>query len=320
MNCSKAGYRTDLFTNNFAVSPVSILTSLQTKKAHWAVLGANLIFGINFSIVKYISPALIKPFGLNFIRVSVSVLLFWLLYSLKPTKAGIDRKDIPRFLLCALTGVAINQLFFIKGLTLSTPIHGALLILVTPVFILLLAFALRKESITSVKLLGLFLGIGGASLLILSKENSAIASNMLLGDIYIVINSVSYAFYYVLVKPLMQKYSPVHVVRWVFSLGMLMITPFCWQEFAAVDWQLFDLSHYASLAFVVLGSTFFAYLFTVYGLQHLSPAAAGSYIYLQPFFSAIISTLFFKEELSAPKLLAAALIFTGVYLVNRKKE
>lgn len=296
------------------------MQSQQTTKAHWAVLGANLIFGINFSVVKYISPALIGPFGLNFIRVSVSVILFWLLFTLKPTKVGIDKADIPRFLLCALTGVAINQLFFIKGLTLSTPIHGALLILVTPVFILLFAFVLKKEMITATKLLGLVLGIGGASLLILSRENSLLGSNMLLGDLFMVVNSVSYAFYYVLVKPLMLKYSPVHVVRWVFTFGFVLITPFCWSQFSEVDWSAFSFSHYAALTFVVVGSTFFAYLFTVYGLQHLSPAAAGAYIYLQPLFSAVISTIFFKEDLSAYKLIAAALIFTGVYLVNRKKE
>lgn len=263
---------------------------------------------------------MIKPFGLNFMRVSVSVFLFWLLYSFKPSEAGIEKKDIPRFLLCALTGVAINQLLFIKGLTLTTPVHGALLTLVTPVFILILAFALQKEKITSLKLLGLFLGIGGASLLILTKENSLIGSNMLLGDIYIIINAVSYAFYFVLVKPLMLKYSPVHVIRWVFSLGMLIIAPFCWHEFASTNWQLFHFSHYAALAFVVLGATFFAYLFTVFGLKHLSPSAAGVYIYLQPLFSAVVSVFFFREELSAYKLVAAALIFAGVYLVNRRKE
>lgn len=280
----------------------------------------NLLFGINFSVVKYISPALIKPFGLNFIRVSVAVVLFWLLYSLKPSKAGIDKKDIPRFLLCALTGVAINQLLFIKGLTLTTPIHGALLILVTPVFILLLAFVLKTEKITLLKLTGLSLAICGAVLLILSRENTSIGSNMLLGDLLIVINAVSYAFYFLLVKPLMQKYSPVHVIRWVFSFGLIMIIPFCWQQFAEVQWSLFAASHYAALIFVVIGATFLAYYFTVYGLQHLTPAAAGSYIYLQPVFSAIVSALFFKEELSPYKLIAAALIFTGVYFVNRKKD
>lgn len=81
-------------------------------------------------MVKLISPSFIQPFGLNFIRVAVTVVLFWLLFALKPGKGAIDVKDIPRFLLCAVTGVAINQLLFIKGLTLTTPVHAALLILI----------------------------------------------------------------------------------------------------------------------------------------------------------------------------------------------
>ncbi|MEJ8841551.1 DMT family transporter [Lacibacter sp. H375] len=295
------------------------MSTTQTNKAHLAILATNLIFGINFSVVKYISPSLIKPFGLNFIRVSVAVLLFWFLFLLKPSNGGIYKKDIPRFLLCALTGVAINQLLFIKGLTLTTPIHGALLILVTPVFILLLGFLLRTEKITVLRLTGLASGICGAVLLILSRENSVIGSNMVLGDVLVVINAISYAFYYVLVKPLMKKYTPIHIIRWVFSLGFIMVLPFCWHEFITIDWSLFDTSHFAALAFVVLGATFFAYYFTVYGLQHLSAASVGAYIYLQPLFSAIVSAIFFHETVSGYKLIAAALIFTGVYLVNRKK-
>lgn len=295
------------------------MSKQQTIQAHWAVLLTNLLFGINFSVVKYISPSLVKPFGLNLIRVGVAVVLFWLLFAVKPTKAGIDKKDIGRFLLCAFTGVAVNQLMFIKGLTLTTPIHAALLILATPVFILLLGFALRSEKITLLKITGLLAGIGGATLLILSREQSNIGSNMLLGDIYILINAVFYAFYYVLVKPLMQKYSPVHVVRWVFTIGLFMILPFCWSDFAAIEWSSFNTSHYAALAFVVIGATFLAYYFTVYGLQHLSASAVGAYIYLQPLFSALISTLYFHEALTLNKFIAAALIFTGVFFVNKKK-
>lgn len=295
------------------------LSKQQTIQAHWAVLLTNLLFGINFSVVKYISPSLVKPFGLNLIRVGVAVVLFWLLFAVKPTKAGIDKKDIGRFLLCAFTGVAVNQLMFIKGLTLTTPIHAALLILATPVFILLLGFALRSEKITLLKITGLLAGIGGATILILSGEQSNIGSNMLLGDIYILINAVFYAFYYVLVKPLMQKYSPVHVVRWVFTIGLFMILPFCWSDFAAIEWSSFNTSHYAALAFVVIGATFLAYYFTVYGLQHLSASAVGAYIYLQPLFSALISTLYFHEALTLNKFIAAALIFAGVFFVNKKK-
>lgn len=296
------------------------LKLLTLNKAHLAVLMANLFFGINFSIVKFISPSLVQPFGLNLIRAGVTVLLFWFMYLLKPTKGGIERKDVPRFILCAISGVAINQLLFIKGLTLTSPVHAALLILVTPVFILLIAFAARTEKISLLKITGLLFAIAGSVILISSKESMAIAPNMLLGDIFIILNAISYAFYYILVKPLMQKYSPLHVIRWVFTIGVILILPFCWSQFSIIEWNEFELKHYTALFFVVIGGTFFAYLFTVYGLKHLSASAAGSYIYLQPLFAAVISMLFFKEALSLYKIISAILIFGGVYLVNKKKE
>lgn len=270
-------------------------------------------------MVKIISPQYIQAFGLNLIRVAVTVTLFWLLYLLKPRRGGIDVKDIPRFLLCAVTGVAVNQLLFIKGLTLTTPVHAALLILITPVFILLISVLLDNERMTLLKTFGLMLGIGGASLLILSKENSAIGSNLLIGDLLVVINAISYAFYYILVKPLMQKYTALHVIRWVFTFGFVLILPFCWSQFITTEWQQFGSTQYMALIFVVLGATFFAYLFTVYGLQHLSASAAGAFIYLQPIFSSLFSFIFFREEITVLKLIAAALIFTGVFFVNKKK-
>ncbi len=294
------------------------LLSKQHFKAHLAVLFANLFFGINFSMVKLISPSLIPPFGLNLIRVGITVFLFWFLYLLKPGNARIDKKDIPRFLLCSITGVAINQLLFIKGLTLTTPIHAALLILVTPVFILLIAFLLKTEGISVFKIAGLLMAVTGAAVLITSKESSAIATNMLLGDIYVVINAVSYAFYYVLVKPLMQQYSPLNVIRWVFTFGAIIILPFCWTQLTTVDWSRFSGWHFTILFFIVMGATFFAYLFTVYGLKHLSASAVGSYIYFQPLFAAGVSILFFDEPLSLYKIIAAILIFGGVYLASRK--
>jgi drug/metabolite transporter (DMT)-like permease len=294
------------------------LKILQQNKAHFAVLLANLFFGINFSAVKFISPSLVQPFGLNLIRAGSAVILFWILYWLNPSTAAIDRKDIPRFLLCAVTGVAINQLLFIKGLTLTTPVHAALLILVTPVFILLIAFVVKTEKVSLLKITGLMLAIIGSTTLIAAKETIAIAPNMLLGDTFIIVNAISYAFYYVLVKPLMQKYSPLHVIRWVFTFGVIFILPFCWGEFTAIEWNQFELIHFAALLFIVLAGTFFAYLFTVYGLKHLSASATGSYIYLQPIFAAGISMILFKEPISFYKILAALLIFSGVFLVNKK--
>lgn len=286
-------------------------------KAHLAVIGANLIFGTNYSVVKYISPRLTGPFGLNLMRVAVTIVLLWSLYLMKPSVASIKRKDIVRFILCGLTGVAINQLLFIKGLTMTSPIHASLLILATPIFITILAVWFAKEKFTYYKAAGLLLGIGGAVLLVLQKEHVAIGSNILLGDLFCTINAISYAVYFILVTPLMKEYPPVHVIRWVFTFGTLMVIPFGLGEFIKIDWSLYHFADFAALAFVVLGATFFAYLFNIYGLTHLNPSTVGAYIYLQPVYAAVIAIIFLGEQLTWQKILAAILIFSGVYLANR---
>jgi drug/metabolite transporter (DMT)-like permease len=290
-----------------------------TQKAHLSLIAANLLFGINFSVVKLIAPSFILPLGLNFMRVIVATSLFWILFLLRPTKGWITKKDIPRFIICAITGIAINQILFIKGLVLTTPIHAALLILGTPVFILILSFITRTEKLSFLKITGLIIALAGGTVLVMSKEGSALGPNMLLGDIFVLINAISYAFYMILVKPLTHSYTPLQVTRWVFTIGMFIILPFCWKDFSATNWSAFTPGAWASLSLVVIGATFLAYLFIAYGIHHLSPSITGAYIYTQPVFSAGIAIIFLNEEPAIYKLVAAVLIFSGVYLINRKK-
>jgi len=248
--------------------------------------------------------------------VGISLLLFWSFWLLGKTKASIRKEHLPRFLLCGLTGVAINQMLFIKGLTMTSTIHASLLMLCTPLLITILAFWVLREKITVLKAIGLSLGIGGAMLLILSKEKTGTPT--LSGDLFIVLNAIAYTIYFIIVKPLMQVYPPLHVIRWVFTFGFLMILPFGWSQFAAIDWRQYDWSHFASLSFIVVCGTFLAYSFNIYGINHLGAGITGSYIYTQPVFAAIIATVFLQEYFTAEKIISGILIFTGVYLVSRR--
>jgi drug/metabolite transporter (DMT)-like permease len=288
-------------------------------KAHIAVLIANLIFGAGYAVIKTITPAYLAPYSLNVVRVVVSLILFWSLLMFKPSRASIDKKDIPLFILCGLTGVAINQIMFVKGLSLTSAIHSSLLSLATPIFITIIALWLIKEKFSINKFFGLALGIGGASLLVLVKDVQSSNSSSLLGDMFVLINAVSYAFYMVIVRPLMEKYNALHVLRWVFTFGALFILPIALPDFIATDWSVFGIAQWTALAFVVLFVTFLSYLFTVYGLQELGPSVTGAYIYTQPVFATIIAMVFAGEHFTIIKALAAVLIFSGVYLVNRKK-
>lgn len=299
----------------------NLISLNNNTKAHLGLIGTNIFFAMNISMVKHLTNnGFIKPFGLNLVRIGVSVLLFWVLFLFKPVNPSIRKKDIPRFLLCALTGIALNQMFFISGVSLTYSIHSSLLILITPILITVMGVLFLKDKMTVYKVAGLVFGISGASTLILFKENSGSGSNVLLGDLLIVCNATVYALYFILVKPLMQHYNPLQVIRWVFTFGLLMVLPFCWNDFMEIRTDQYSAIEWLDLISVVIGGTFLAYIFNIYGIKVLGPAVAGEYIYTQPFFAAVIAMVFMHESLDLYKIIAALLIFAGVYLSNKKTK
>lgn len=290
-------------------------------KAHLGLLGTNLFFAINYSAIKYFTANhYAGPFGINIIRIGISLILFWILFLFKRPEKKIDKKDIPAFLLCALTAIALNQMLFIKGLSFTFPIHAALLTLITPIFITILAARMLKEKITFTKIFGLLLGVAGAFLLISNRGISAPGENALLGDFLVILSAFAYTFYFILVKPLMNKYSAIQVIRWIFTIGFLMTFPLSLKEFTDITWQVFALQDWLILFVIVVPGTFLAYVFNVYGIQKLSASMAGAYIYSQPVFAVVFAMIFLKERLSLYKIIAAIFIFAGVYLSNRKKD
>lgn len=286
-------------------------------KAHLALLGANLFYGAGFTVAKHIMPRLIQPLGFIFIRVSVVMLLFWLSYfGGEKFRTKIARKDWLTLVLGGLFGVALNQMLFFMGLNLTFPIHASLIMMSTPLLITIIALFVLKERLKPQKALGLLMGISGAFLLMSAGKEITMTGNSAMGDFFVFLNAASYAIYLVMIKPLMQRYRPIIVIRWVFFFGFLFVLPFGYPQFAAIDWSQFQATDYAAVAFIVICVTFFTYLWNIYALQHLSPSTAGAYIYLQPIFAAIISMVVIGEQLTWIKLLATILIFTGVYLVN----
>lgn len=289
-------------------------------KAHAAVLCTNLFFAANFTFVKLISPSRIAPFGLNLFRVGICLILFWAVWMMGKTAAGIERKDWKQFFLCALTGIAINQMLFLKGLTMTSTVHASLLMLTTPLLITVFALWVLKESLTKIKAIGLLLGIGGAVMIVASREGGEEHTDYLIGDLLIFLNAVSYSLYFILVKPLMAKYSPLHVIRWIFTIGFFLILPFGLTDAAETNFTAFDLTDWLALTAVILLGTFLAYYFNGYGISRLGASIAGAYIYTQPIFAVIISSIILKETLSLQKIIAACLIFSGVYLVSKKEN
>jgi drug/metabolite transporter (DMT)-like permease len=116
----------------------------------------------------------------------------------------------------------------------------------------------------------------------------------------------------------MKEYNPIVILRTIFTLGFIMMVPFCWSQFIAIQWHTFTYTAYFALGSVIVAGTFLAYLFNIYGIKILGASVSGSYIYLQPLFAAVIAIAFRGEHLGLYKIIAAILIFTGVYFVNKQ--
>jgi drug/metabolite transporter (DMT)-like permease len=291
----------------------------EKAKAHLGLVGTNLFFASNYSAIKYfIGHHYAGPFGMNLIRIGISLILFWILFLFSSEKTYLRRGEIIQVILCAVAAIALNQMLFIKGLALTFSIHAALLTLMTPIMITILASRILKERLTREKVIGLFLGVSGAILLIALREPGHPGENIPLGDLLVILSSLAYTMYFILVKSLMNKYAAIKVMRLVFTFGFFMVLPISYKEFSEITWQLFGFNDWLLLFLITIPGTFLAYVFNAYGIQKLSASIAGAYIYSQPVFAVIIAMIFLKEQLSLLKIAAALLIFSGVFLSNRK--
>jgi drug/metabolite transporter (DMT)-like permease len=292
------------------------------SKRTWALLAAtmvSLIYGLSFTIAKDVMPTYVKPYGFILIRVFGATILFWLI-SLFGSKEKIKRQDFPRIIAAAFFGVALNMLTFFKGLSFTSPISAAVIMVTTPIIVLILSTILMKEKMKKRKIFGILLGLFGTFFLILYGKSIGNATNASLGNFLVFINAVSYAFYLIIVKKLMDKYNAFTFVKWIYTFGLLMVIPFGWNEYQEIQWQTLPTIILWEIVFVVVFTTFFTYLFNLVSMRELKPTTVAVFIYLQPLFATVFAISLGKDELSWVKIVSAVLIFTGVYLVTKKIE
>jgi drug/metabolite transporter (DMT)-like permease len=296
-------------------------------KAHLALLFVNVLYGASHVLAKGVMPEYLSPTVFILFRVLGATLLFWLILVFTKIEK-INRKDFPLLIACGLFGVAVNQLFFFHGLNLSSSVNSGIIMAMNPIMVVILSFFILKERITVLRSTGIALGFIGTILLTFKGATSKGDSS--LGDLFLVINALSYAIYLVIAKPLMQKYKPLTVITWVFTFGLafVLLFPPTIPELIKTDFSTFTSSVIFKIGYVVVGVTFLTYLLTMYGLKYLSPTVSSSYIYTQPvivmLFAFLFATLNWSDDytgtITAQKILYMLLIFAGVYMASLKRK
>ena len=286
-------------------------------KSHIALVIATIIFGLHYTIAKQAMPVPFRPLQLLFFRMLGSVILFWILQKFyAPEK--VERKDMFTLAICGFFGFAANQALFYIGLNLTTPVDASLIHVLNPILVMIFASIVLSEKITRIRLGGVALGASGALILVLYGKIIDLGSTTTEGNIIVMVNMLFYAMYIVMVKPMVEKYHITTVMKWISLYGFIVIIPFAFKPMTQFQLVQLNTSAWLTLFYVIVINTFIAYLLLNFALRHVDAGAVGYYTYIQPILASVTSVSLGTGTITIPKVIAAVLIFGGVYMVNRK--
>lgn len=286
--------------------------------AFLAAIGATTIYGINHTVAKGVMPTYVTPFAFIFLRVLGATFLFWGISYFGP-KEHIEKNDWKRIIAAALLGMVINMLSFFKGLQLSTPINSAVLVTISPIIVVALSAFFLKERITINKGLGILLGfLGALGLVLFGAELRQDAPNIPLGNSLFLLNATAYGAYLIVAKKLVEKYHPFTLMKWLFTIALVINFPITFSDFLLIEWSTMPFWVYGVIAFVILGTTFCTYLFNIFAMTELKASTIGAFIYVQPLFGILFALVTGKDSLTTVKIVSALMVLLGVYLASRK--
>jgi len=291
----------------------------EIQRAHISLFVTTIIFGFAYNIVKSLMPGMLTPMQLIFVRMLGGAVIYWLFQRLfVPEK--VERRDLIMLAICGIFGFALNQALFYEGLNLSSPVDASIIHVLSPILVLVFANLIIREKVTWKKSIGIALGAIGVLVLVLYGKMVSFNGSHAIGNILIFLNMVFYALYLVLIKPLIGKYHTTTILKWVSFFGFIFVFPFSVRSAIQINFEAITVTAWLGITYVIVLNTFLAYLLINFALKRVSPSVVSYYSYLQPVIATVMSVSVGQGGITVPKILAALLIFSGVYLVNSNRQ
>ncbi len=287
------------------------------------MLGANILWGLMAPVSKMVmTTGVVSSLLLTNFRMVGPAVAFWIL-SFFTKKEQVSHKDMMRLFFASMLGIVLNQFAFISGVSMTSPIDASIVTTTTPIIVMILAAIFLKEPITGLKVMGIFAGAMGALILIVSSGSAPAAggrSSNVWGDLLCLFSQFSYSVYFVLFKDLIGRYSPVTLMKWMFTYATIVVVPLSYRELGAVQWEAFTQLEVTGSLYVVFGGTFLSYLLIPIGQHVLRPTVAVMYNYAQPIVATLVAIVLGLDTFGVMKTIAVFFVFSGVYMVTQSKS
>lgn len=288
---------------------------------HIACFTAYAIFGVNIIVCKDLTGGhLISPIALFSLRSLGAGLLFWLL-SLFGPREKVEKKDYHKIFAAAFLGYFVTQLTFLVAIPDVTPMHCSIMSAMSPIYTMFIAAIALKEPLSWQKSGGVLLSLSGIIFLILNNAGarSGASESTLMGLFMMFLNSFSFSLYLGIFKPVIQKYSVVTFMKWIFLFSSIMALPFSYEEMFSLSWTRIPSAQLWELGYLVVFATFISYFLIPYGQKRIRPTLVSMYSYIQPIIATVLSIILGMDILTWQKILAAAMVFGGVIIVSRSR-
>ena len=271
-------------------------------KGHSAMLGAEFMWGVSAPLGKVILAGGVTPLMLTDCRMVGAAALFWVL-SLFTGRERVEGRDLLLMFFASLFGIVLNQGLFLFGLGLTSPVNASIITTSSPIITMVLAAVFLGEPVSRLK-------VGGSG----DAEGSP------LGDVLVVAAQLSFSCYLVLFKRLTSRYSPVTLMKWMFTYASVCVIPFSYNEWACAGLGDVGSDAWWGVAAFVVGPTFVSYLLLPVGQRFLRPTVTAMYNYVQPIVATLAAVWMGVGGFSVLKGVAVVLVFCGVGMVARSKS
>lgn len=265
---------------------------------------AAILWGANFNLAKPVLAEM-SPYLAGASRYTIAAMVMIMIAQF--TRAAIPLREWKAYLTLGIVGVFGFNLFFFLGMAHSSAINGALIMALNPLLTAILSYVILGERPKLAQLLAFPVGIAGVAIVVLGAGAEWTIAT---GDLYIMIASLNWAVYNVLVKKMMPKQvSGIASTAGIMTVGALALS----LAAACNGSPLVMPTAHAGLALLImaLGGGVLAYLFWNASIKHLGPAKAAIFMNLIPVTTMLIAA-FEHVPPTHVQLLGALLVISAV--------
>lgn len=280
------------------------------------VVAVYLFWGGNFVFSKITLKEIPGPLvaGMRTLFAAIALMVVYK-RSRNPDRPPLRRDEYPQLCLIGVCGIAINQVCFLIGLSLTSASHAALVIGLTPFMVLFLAWFRGQEAFTSNRAIGLAVAVCGMALL--QKPSASAQTASLLGDVLILGAGLSFAVYTVFGKELAAEHGGMAVIAVSYAAGSIFLLPMTLFFASRFDFSQVSAAAWWSFGYMSVISSVFCYIGWAYALKRLSASRLTAFSYLQPLVATLLALPMLGEPITAALVSGGGLIMAGVFLSER---